>query len=134
MHNRKVLQDWMGVLPWIQQGVILSSLRGPDDMYSPNTKNINRWIRGVTMENADPSNEYIGQENLPKISELFGELEYKTSHYLSHLMEALEIIGYKHLSEEIRKTANDYYLGLASLLHLNPETKEQLDRRLEDKV
>ena len=49
-------------------------------------------------------------------------------------MHAVEIIGYTHPKEEVRKIAGNYYFGLVTALHLNPETKEQLNKRLEDKV
>ena len=40
MEKGKVLQDWMGKLPWKQQSVILSSLRGPDNFRFPAIKKL----------------------------------------------------------------------------------------------
>ena len=134
MGKGKVLQDWMCELPWIQQGSILAALRGPD-ANALHVKNLSRWVRRITQQNADPSNDYTGNMNLPEVQNVFGELEYITTcHYTFHLIGALEIIGYKHPSDETRKIARDYYFGIVDALHLNPETEEQLDIRLEDKV
>ncbi len=71
---------------------------------------------------------------LLSVEELCGELEYTTIHYFCHLMHTVEIIGYNHPDEKVRSVASEYYFGLVTALHLNPETKEQLDKRLEDRV
>jgi len=76
----------------------------------------------------------LEEEDLPSVDELWGELEYTTSHYSSHLMQSLEIIGYKHPDDEVRAIARDYYFGLTNMLHLNPENEEQLNKRLEDSI
>ncbi len=91
-------------------------------------------MRGVTQNNADPSTEYMKEITLPKIDDLKEELGYCTMHYFTHLIHALEIIGYKHPDDSIRKVSIAYYNGLVDFAHLNPETEEQLNQRLEDKV
>ena len=134
MGKGKVLQDWMGELSWKKQSVILSSLRGPDNIRPPLTKKVNRRLRQITQNNADSSTEYMQHVDLPSVEDLCGELEYTTVHYFCHLMHAMGIIGYGHPDDEIKIKANNYYLGLVRALHLNPETEEQLNKRLEDKV
>ncbi|MCK9595774.1 hypothetical protein M0R19_01145 [Candidatus Pacearchaeota archaeon] len=128
-----VLKDWIGELSWKQQSVLFSSLRGPDNIRPPFTKKLNRWIRRVTQNNADLSTEYMEKVELPTVKELCSELEYTTVHYFCHLIHAMEIIGYKHPDKEVKEIANNYYSGLVNALHLNPETIEQMDKRLEDK-
>jgi len=134
MGKGKVLRDWMGEIPWKQQSVLLSALRGPDLSRPVAVKKVNRWLRNITQNNADLSSEYMKDISLPDIKDLKLELGYCTMHYFTHLMHALEIIGYKHPDESISHTAKEYYFGLADFVHLNPETKEQMDKRLEDKV
>jgi hypothetical protein len=135
MGEGKVLLDWMGELPWKQQSVIISSLRGPDNHYCPNIKKITRWLRGITQNNADPSHSYMQREEMPTLDDIEKEFEFCSVHYAFHLLHGLEIIGYKHPDEEVAETARNYYHGLArGGLHLNPETSEQLDDRLKDKV
>jgi hypothetical protein len=134
MSNGFVLQEWMKELSWKQQSVIFSSLRGPDLSRPVAVKKLNRWLRNITQNNADPSTEYMKEIVLPDIEDLKEELGYCTIHYFTHLMHALEIIGYKHPDKLIGDTAKNYYFGLVDFMHLNPETKEQLNKRLEDKV
>jgi hypothetical protein len=134
MSKGTVLQEWMADLPWKQQSVILSVLRGPDNFRFEGIKKVNRWLRKITQHNADPSTEYMQKIELPSVEQICKEGEYTSVHYFCHLMHALEIIGYNHPDKEISKTAEDYYFSLVNALHLNPETEEQLNRRLEDKV
>lgn len=134
MGKGKVLQDWMGELPWKQQSVILSSLRGPDTHRPENIKKVTRWLRAITQNSADSSTDYMKDVGLPEFEALRTELEFCTVHYFCHLLHTFEIIGYHHPISEIRNLSREYYFGLVNALHLNPETKEQLDKRLEDKV
>lgn len=129
----KVLQDWMGDLSWKQQSVIISSLRGPDTHYSPNLKKISKWIRRVTQNNADIRGDYMKKENLPRFEEIEKEAEFCSVHYFAHLLQGLEIVGYKHPDYKVSGIARRYYEQLADkLLHLTPETKESLEKRLRD--
>lgn len=129
-----VLQEWMSELPWKQQSVILSSLRGPDTSRPAGVKVITRWLRGITQNNADPSTDYMKDLPFPSLEEFQRDLEYCTMHYYCHLMHTLEIIGYNHPKEKIRDIAIGYYAAMVEFQHLNPETKEELNSRLEDKV
>jgi len=134
MEKGKVLQDWMGELPWKQQSVILSSLRGPDTHRPEHVKKVTRWLRAITQNNADSSTDYMKDVGLPDFEALRTDLEFCTIHYFCHLLHTFEIIGYNHPNSEIRNLSRNYYEGLVDALHLNSETKEQLDNRLEDKV
>lgn len=135
MVKENVLLDWTRELSWKQQSVLLSSLRGPDSHYCPNIKKITKWIRSVLQKDADPSRNYMRQEELPSCKELKKEIEFCSIHYASHLLHALEIIGYKHHDEKVSSLARDYYrYAVCQILCLNPETEEQLDKRLEDRV
>lgn len=133
MGKGKVLQDWMGNLPWKQQSVILSALRGPDTHRPNSIKDITRWLRRITQFDADPSTNYIGKATHPDLLKIKEDLEFCTVHYFCHLLHTLEIIGYKHPFQEIRHQANHYYEGLVNSLHLNPESREQLEERLADR-
>ncbi len=134
MDKGYVLKSWMANIPWKQQSVLLSALRGPDLSRPFAIKKLNRWLRDVTQKNADPSSEYMKDKTLPSDEELKLELGYCTMHYFTHLMHALEIVGYQHPKEKTRDTALMYYSIMVEFVHLNPETKEEFNRRLEDKV
>ena len=53
-------------------------------------------------------------------------------HFQLHLMHAAEILGYQHPDPQIRQWWHECYLRLVNDLHLNPETEEELNRRLSD--
>lgn len=53
-------------------------------------------------------------------------------HFHLHLMHAAEIIGYKHPHPNIRRWWNRAYQRMVRDAHLNPETEEQMDKRLGD--
>lgn len=53
-------------------------------------------------------------------------------HFHMHVMHASEILGYHHPDEKIRNWWHKTYLRFVNDMHLNPETKEELDRRLSD--
>lgn len=53
-------------------------------------------------------------------------------HFQLHLMHAAEILGYKHPDPEIRQWWNECYGRLVLDMHLNPESEEDMDRRLGD--
>lgn len=134
MSKGTVLQEWMSELPWKEQSVILSSLRGPDGFRPGSVKIINRWLRGIVQNNADTSTDYMKELPFPSLEDFQRDLEYCTMHYYCHLMHSMEIVGYNHPEEKTRVIANKYYSAMVNFLHLNPETKEQLNKRLEDKL
>jgi len=135
MERGKVLQDWMGRLSWKQQSVIISSLRGTDTGSCQQIKKINKWMRGITQNNADTSSPYMQEEKLPLLEDIEKEFEFCSVHYIIHFLQGLEIIGYNHPDTKIADIAKNYYYGLAQeVLNLNPETKGQLEERLRDKI
>ncbi len=135
MRNESVLLPWMNGLPLRQQGIILSSLRGYDLSRSVAVKNLNKWVRSVVQHNVDPSSSYMRDITPPEIDrDLKEDLECCSMHYVLHLMYSLEIIGYKHPDKSTGNEAKKYYYGFADFFHLNAETEEQMDKRLENKV
>jgi hypothetical protein len=50
-------------------------------------------------------------------------------------MHSLEIIGYCHPDENVQRTAQWLYAAMVHSLHLNIETKEEMNERLtEDRI
>ena len=132
-----VLQEWVCKLPWKQQSVLLSGLRGPDTSHCPHTKTVTRWMRNVTQNNADPSHSYMQLDRLPTFEELEKELEYCSVHYVHHLTQALKVIsiGYVWCDVDGCKYADDLYRNIVmELLHLHPESDASFCVRLQDKV
>ncbi len=133
--NKKVLKDWVGLLSFKTQSVLVSAQRGPDTHFCTNIKSLTKWVRRTCQENADPSHSFMADVPLPSLDEIEYELEYCTLHFTFHFTYGLEIIAYKHPEAEIRKTAMYFYKGIIEeILHFNIETEEQMDGRLQDKI
>jgi hypothetical protein len=66
------------------------------------------------------------------VSEYIRGIDGFPSHFTNHFREAIEILGYKHPDEYIREFWFNTYGRLVRELNLNPETEEQLDKRLAD--
>ena len=133
MGQGTVLLEWVCQLPWKQQSVLLSSLRGPDTQYMPKIKKITRWLRGITQNNADVQHSYMKREDLPTWLEIEKEFEFSSVHFAFHFLHGLQIVAYKHPDEAIRRQAGGYYRGLiAEVLHLRPESEAAMDERLRD--
>jgi hypothetical protein len=146
--NNSVLQDWVIDLPLRFQGTLLTSVRGCDDepktwtstgvAYSP-TRRITAFVRWCFMNPADPREVdreegafFMSTAPVPFKPSQFGHLP---QHWYSHIMHALEIIGYYHPDATTALTARVYYGKMVENMHLNVETKDQQWVRLtEDRI
>lgn len=130
-----VVQPWLRNLPWKQQSILFSGLRGPDAANIPATKSVNRWMRTVTQHNADPSKNYMSQDGLPTALDLTDELEFLPCHYVHHLADSLAVIAYSHPEQDVREQAYDYHAFIAEeLFHFVPEVPEAFFWRHRDKI
>lgn len=143
-----VLQNWVMALPLRYQGTLLTAVRGCDDepktwvstgvAYSPGRR-IVAFIRYCFMNPADPREVdreegafFMSHPPNPFSPSAFGHLP---QHWYSHVMHALEIIGYCHPESMIRGQELGLYVAMVRSFHLNPETAEQLYERLtEDRI
>ena len=105
-----VLQRWLEELPLRMQSTLLLGLRGPDTHRCPNIKILTRWLRGLTFRPGNPESvaDFMFAELPPRIEKkslVARELEFVTQHYYSHLMHALEVVGYNHSDHEVRDHA-----------------------------
>lgn len=132
MKNNCVIQDWVQELSWKAQSSILTSIRGSDQSFDPRLRSLVRWIRRVTLYDADVNGVFVKHGELPNVTELKSLIEYQSVHFVSHLMHTLEIIGYSATEEQTRNTGIFYYAAMCELLHCNMESKSQMDKRLED--
>lgn len=131
-----VLQDWLEQIPIRMQSTLLLSLRGPDTHRCPEVKKVQRWLRGLTFKPGNPDNvaEFMMDvEGVPDLYEkgaLAYELYYCTQHFYSHLMHGLEVIAYRHPEFRQANKALVLFNGMATSMHLMPETCEQFETRL----
>jgi len=148
--NRKisVLQGWVMQLPLREQGTLLTSVRGCDDepkawtstgvAYSPGRR-LTAFIRWCFMNPADPREVdheegafFMSSAPFPFRPSEFGHLP---QHWYSHAMHALEIIAYRHPDRTTAVIAEQLYTAMVHNLHLNTETRGQMDARLsEDRI
>jgi len=145
---KSVLQDWVMELPLRFQGTLLTAVRGCDDepkqwvstgVAFSQGRRITAYIRYCFMNPADPR-EISREEGAFFQSEpplLFkpSEFGHLPQHWYSHIMHALEIIGYEHPDVRIRNQAFSLYSSLVYNLHLNVETRAHMRERLtEDRI
>ena len=69
---------------------------------------------------------------VPAVTDMLKTRDSLNFHYFTHLMFAIEILGYKHPEERVRVWWHNLYIRMVSSLHLYPETEEALDKRLGD--
>ena len=130
-----VLLPWVMELPWKCQSILLSGFRGPDDAAPPAIKVVNRWLRIVSQQNADPSKDYMKQRTLPTIDELSKELEWMTVHFVHHFADSLRIVAIWHPDGGVRLSAWMYHYEIAEeLFHFIPEDDATFITRHRDKV
>lgn len=137
--RESILQDWVQELGLRHQGVLLCAIRGCDTLPKGDASKmfvrsyrcliLNAFVRDH--KKSVSFFESVDRVTLVKRFEAFRrDLDHYPHHYVMHLMHAIEIIGYHYPDEEERQVWHAFYLALCKGLHVNPETKEQLDRRL----
>lgn len=154
--SRSVTQDWTHRLPFMQQTVLLTAIRGPDgiEKYHP-VKYLLRWFRRCTLISSldrrvletpgepsggsfmGPSYEDVdgldwSREMDRLVARYLQSLDGLPHHFQLHLMHAAEILGYKHPNPAIREWWRATYSRLVHDMHLWPETEVQMDLRLGD--
>jgi len=146
-----VLQDWVQKLTFMQQSVLITSVRGCDGLAKYHiSKFILRWYRRCILYSAfakkvlsdpyeDDKGNFTGKiprDEFPTIESLFkaylDNVDDVAHHFHMHLVHASEILGYKHPVPKIRKQWLQFYLECCKDLHMSPETEEHMDKRLGD--
>lgn len=124
--GRSVCQRWMNDIPLRMQSVLLLGLRGPDNVRAPEIKKLCRWLRGLAFRPGNPNNvvEFMKTDLPDRIDEkgeLHRELEFVPEHYFTHLMHALQVVGYMHPNATLGERARELFEDMANMLHLPPE-------------
>jgi len=149
-----VLQPWVCELTFMQQSVLITACRGPDTLHKNHiSKQLCRWMRRCFLYSAfekvvfeDPYQSGGGSFTGPCVAtdkrgkicidaaldQYLKSVDEVPHHFHLHLMHAAEILGYKHPNLDHRKWWNKVYIRIVKDAHLNPETEEQMDKRLGD--
>lgn len=122
VRSDSVVQDWVHQLPWKQQSILFSGLRGPDQVFLKQVKQVSKWMRAVSQNNADPSKSYMNDIVLPAPEALEKELEHLPCHFVHHLADGLAVIAYGHPEREVREYAYSIHAYIAEeIFHFIPE-------------
>lgn len=152
--NESVLHEWVHRLPFQMQALLLTAMRGPDENNKYNAaKAIIRYLRGAICKpagdwNGTNNNDFMwgeyrryfksakGKEGEHPFS-YYGELFWQDHdeyphHFIMHLVHCAEVVGYKHPDEGIKMFWRRFYLDACNAFHMNKETEEEMDKRLND--
>ena len=139
-----VMRGWTTTLPLRHQGVLVSALRGADGAPKEDpSKSITSTIRRAVMNPADDrettaAGGFFGfsAAKLTQNTHAFlHSMDQYPLHYVTHLMHAAQIIGYKHPSDDFRTYFELLYTMMVCKFHLLPEDVQTMDARLtEDRV
>ncbi len=137
--RKSVLQDWVLGLPGLRhQGVLLGAVRGCDILPKyGHAKTLTRYLRAMFLNAhcGDPRKAVSFIEVCPSaahfevtVKGFFEEYDMLPFHYVMHLAHAVEMVGYYHPKRGGPWLL--FYKKICKKLHVNPETKEELDKRL----
>mgnify|MGYP001598667992 CR=1 FL=1 len=137
---KPILKAWVAKLGLRHQGLLLTAVRGCDTAtkHDP-SKALVRCYR-ATVLNAhcgDPRKtatfiEVVDHAELLKRMEAFRtNCDHYPNHYIMHFVHAVAVVGYKAPREEQSDLWLPFYRLMCSSMHFNPETEEQMDRRLD---
>jgi hypothetical protein len=139
--KESVLHDWVQGLTFQMQALLLTAMRGPDENNKFNAaKAIIRYLRGVVIK---PAGDWHGMNNNDFMwGEFDSFVNYASTfwldhdeyphHFIMHLVHCAEVVGYKHPDTVIASYWKDFYHHACEAFHMNPESMEEMDARLND--
>ena len=141
--RRSVLQDWVMELPLREQGTLLTAVRGCDLTPKYPLDSVERslvaCIRGAFMVAADERE--VDVENGSFMSRRIPQnwkpcaLGHYPQHWVSHVMHAIEVLGYRHPDMPTRLQWHRVYEMLCHSLHVPCEPFEVFVARMsEDRI
>lgn len=145
-----VLQPWVSHLSFMQQSVLLTAIRGADTLPKKHvSKYLLRWYRRCILICAfekvihrTPHEPCTG--NFTGAIPRDWQLDYLMDSYLQdvdaiphhfhlHVVHAAEILGYQHYEVQTKVFWSAFYERAVQDMHMRPESKEEMERRLGDK-
>jgi hypothetical protein len=138
-----VLHDWVHTLTFQQQALLMTGMRGPDGMpkHCP-AKMIIRYLRGIVLKPAGQWSglndndfmwgDYEHQRFDEARHEFFNDHDQLPHHFIMHLIHCAEVVGYKHPDDVISFYWRTFYDRACHEFHMESETEEAMDKRLND--
>lgn len=140
--------EWMNSLTLQKQAVLLMALRGPDGLTKMHpTKYILQYLRAEVVKAAHKGrmleiNEHVptmmtmrdvnGPGWLDAVRQFIEHADCLHHHYFMHFMHAVQVLGFEHPDGNSRQRWFDLHLKLCDVLHMQPESREQYEKRLGD--
>ena len=138
--HRSVVRPWLTECCTMkQQTILLLAMRGCDG--APKNDRSKKYVRALrhallfSADGAPKPNSFMhdgGAWTNFQVSHFVDSLDHYPLHWLTHFMHACAIVGYKHPDTIIAARWRGLYSAIATALHLNVETAEDVDRRLAD--
>ena len=139
-----VLQEWVMDLHLREQGTLLTAVRGCDltpknpDTLNSTERRLHQFFRYCIMIPADDREVGINGaffQSEPPRDWRSSEFGHYPLHWYTHLMHAFEVVGYRHPDHNIRMEAEAIYVKFVTGLHLYPEDRLEMTKRLsEDRI
>lgn len=125
------------VVSWYRRCILKDAMTGDvfTDSYTPGGGSFMGKSSGLCETDKWAGIEDFGPDHLSRSfrQNMKSYLEYVDAlphHYYMHLAHAAEIIGYHHPNQRIAIFWKTVYEMIAEDLHFTPETKEEMDNRL----
>lgn len=136
--SEAVIHDWVCELPFMQQALLMTAMRGPDGCSKYNSAKIMvQYLRGVVLKPAEDikGNEdtfmWVDFEHFEEhFKVFFKDTDGYPMHFLMHLIHAAEVVGYNHPEVRIKELWFRFYIKSCKSFHMNIESKEQMDKRM----
>jgi len=138
-----VLQEWVADLPLRAQGTLLTAVRGCDLTPKLPLDSLERrlvaairhsFMVPADLREVDSEDGCFFQSSTP-IHLRPSELGHYPWHWLSHIVHAVEVLGFCHPDPLVASAWRRVYSKLVRSFHLNPETHEQwIERMSEDRI
>src|SRR6266581_2244475 len=91
-----VVQPWVSNLPFKQQTLLLSAIRGPDGVGKTNkVKNVLKYYRATVLKNADALSGFMDQKEptVKTMNKFVRDIEEYPLHWVMHFYRAVAIIS-----------------------------------------
>lgn len=123
------------LLRYYRRCILISALDGdvlthPADQRGGSFTGPSLDVRHYSVEDTNTYKMWVAMDDL--VTEYIRHLDAIPSHFSNHFRDAMQIVGYKHPDEVVRRFWNKAYLRQARELNLCGESEEQMDIRLGD--
>lgn len=141
-----VLQNWVMELPLMMQGVLLTSMRGPDGVAKDHRSKpiVHALRRLILISGVDGRTLNLEEEGggsfappVPNLDlHMLGFIECMDElphHYIMHTIHSAEIISFAHPDITVRHMWKWFYESCCHDMHMKPELVNEMNNRLRNR-